>query len=83
MPTISLTWTAHYCLRHTSVTCAFYPVESLITYTSINMLSTLALLLAPALVSAHGAVTSYKIAGKEYPGYEVSRAMQSRRRRPS
>ena len=37
------------------------------------MLSALALLLAPALVSAHGAVTSYKIGGKEYPGYEVSR----------
>lgn len=36
------------------------------------MLSSLALLLAPALVAAHGAVTSYKIAGKEYPGYEVS-----------
>lgn len=40
---------------------------------SANMLSALALLLAPALVSAHGAVTSYKIGGKEYPGYEVSR----------
>ena len=36
------------------------------------MLSTLALLLAPALVSAHGAVTSYKIGGTEYAGYEVS-----------
>ncbi|EMR66955.1 putative glycoside hydrolase family 61 protein [Eutypa lata UCREL1] len=34
------------------------------------MLSTLALLLAPALVSAHGAVTSYKIGGTEYAGYE-------------
>lgn len=34
------------------------------------MLSTLALFLAPALVSAHGAVTSYKIGGQEYAGYD-------------
>lgn len=42
------------------------------------MLSALTLLLAPALVAAHGAVTSYKIAGKEYVGYEVSEAMVPR-----
>lgn len=43
-----------------------------ISQNGVNMLSTLALLLAPALVSAHGAVTSYKIGGTEYAGYEVS-----------
>lgn len=34
------------------------------------MLFSLALLLAAPLVSAHGAVTSYAIGGKTYPGYE-------------
>lgn len=34
------------------------------------MLFSLALLLAAPLVSAHGAVTSYVIGGKTYPGYE-------------
>ncbi|KAI1343463.1 lytic polysaccharide monooxygenase [Xylariaceae sp. FL0016] len=34
------------------------------------MLFTLPLLFAPALVAAHGAVTSYEIGGKKYPGYQ-------------
>ncbi|CAJ2503654.1 Uu.00g110480.m01.CDS01 [Anthostomella pinea] len=34
------------------------------------MLFTLPLLLAPALVAAHGAVTSYIIGGTTYPGYQ-------------
>ncbi len=45
------------------------------------MLFTLALFLAPALVSAHGSVTSYKIGGQEYPGYEVSLDIRQRRGR--
>ncbi|RYP77488.1 hypothetical protein DL771_001061 [Monosporascus sp. 5C6A] len=36
------------------------------------MLFALPFLLAPALVAAHGAVTSYIIGGKTYPGYEAS-----------
>ncbi|KAI0172910.1 glycoside hydrolase family 61 protein [Hypoxylon sp. FL1284] len=34
------------------------------------MLSSLALFLAPAMVAAHGAVTSYEIGGKTYEGYQ-------------
>lgn len=74
-----LTWVTHnlltpYLTRHS---LEFYLIlfEVRSSHISINMLSALALLLAPALVAAHGAVTSYKIAGKEYAGYEVSRAM--------
>ncbi|KAI0019873.1 glycoside hydrolase family 61 protein [Xylariomycetidae sp. FL0641] len=34
------------------------------------MLFSLPLFLAPALVAAHGAVVSYEIGGKKYPGYQ-------------
>lgn len=34
------------------------------------MLFSLPLVLAPALVAAHGAVTSYIISGTTYPGYQ-------------